>query len=92
MYKLRFYRSSANLINNSLINFVAAILVLLITFNLGWFIAFIGLYTRLKMIGNLNKILFNLESILLLGNLGIVILLIAYVSSIKSLRSILGKQ
>lgn len=91
MYKLSFYRSSVSLISKGFINFAAAILVLLITFNLGWLIAFIRLYTQVKTFVNINKILFNLEAILLLGNLSILTLFVICILSIKSLRAIMSK-
>ncbi len=91
MYKLSFYSSSSSLISKRFINFITAILVILITFNLGWLIAFVRLYTQVKTFVNINRILFNLESILLLGNLGIMTLFIIYILSIKSLRSIISK-
>ena len=83
---------SIDFAKNSFINFVTAILVLLITFNLGWLVMFIRLYSRWTVIRNLNRTLFNFESFLLLGNLGIFILFIAYALGIRSLRDILGRK
>lgn len=92
MDKFRLSKSSLNFVNASLVNFISTILILLITFNLGWLIMFIRLYSQLALIKNLNKTIFNFESILLLGNLSIFVLFIAYALTVKSLRSILGNR
>ena len=85
-------KSSANLAKTSLINFTTTVLILLITFNLSWLVMFVRLYSRLTVVRNLNRTLFNFESLLLLGNFGFFILFIAYVLGTKSLRDILGKK
>ena len=92
MHKFSFSRSSSNIFSNSLINFAITILVLLIAFNLGWLIAFVQLYAQPKIVGNLDKIIFHLQSILLLGNLSILLLFIGYIGIVKYVKSILGKR
>lgn len=77
---------------NSFTNFVTTILVLLITFNIGWLLMFIRISTRIAVVKNLNKTIFNLESLLLLGNLGILILFIGCVVAMRNLRAILGQK
>lgn len=92
MDKFSISKSSLSSNNNSFVNFLASILISLIAFNLSWLMMFIRLYNQVNIIKNLNKTLFNFESLLLLGNLSIVVLLIAYALGIKSLRGILGKK
>ena len=92
MHKANLFKSSANLVSNSFIGFVTTILTILVIFNLSWLIIFIRLCTRLSVAANLNKIIFNLESILLLGNLSILILLIGYVVGIRRLKLMLSKK
>lgn len=92
MHKSNLYESSFNLVSNSLTNFVTTILILLITFNLGWLMIFVRVSTRLAVVVNLHKTIFNLQSLLLFGNLSLLLIFISYVLGIRSLRSILGRR
>ena len=80
MLKLSYYRSLTNASKNSLISFLlTATLILLITLNLSWLLILVKLSSRLTTIKNIIKILFNLESLLLLGNFSLIILSIGFV-------------
>lgn len=92
MHKSNLYESSFNLVSNSLTNFVTTILILLITFNLGWLMMFVRVSTRLAVVVNLHKTIFNLQSLLLLGNLSLFLIFMSYVVGIRSMRSILGRR
>ena len=80
------------MIGNSFVGFITSVLTVLVIFNLSWLVMFIRLYTRLSAATNLNRIILNLESILLLENLGIFILFVGYALRMKRLRSILGRK
>ncbi len=92
MDKFSISKSSLGTKNNNFVNFLASMLILSVAFNLSWLIMFIRLCDRINVIKNLNKTLFNFESLLLLGNLSIIVLLVAYAVGIKSLREILGRR
>ena len=92
MDKFSFSKSSVDLDYNNFVKFTTTILILLITFNLGWLVMLLRLYTRFNIVKNLNKILFNFDSFLLLGNLSILILFIIYALSIRSIKDILGRK
>ena len=92
MDKFRLSKSSVNWFDSSSINSIATILVLLIAFNIGWLVMFLRVCSQLAVIQSLNQTLFNFESFLLLGNLSIFSLFIAYVLAIKSLREISGRR
>ncbi len=79
MLKLSYYRSLTNAFKNGLISLLTATLILLITFNLSWLLMLVKLSSRLTTIKNISKIIFNLESLLLLGNFSLIILSIAFV-------------
>ena len=92
MNKFILSKSPIDLTCNSLISLVIAVLILLVVFNLGWLLMFVRLYTRSNVVINSNRTILNFESLLLLGNSGIVVLFIAYAWIIKNLREFLGKQ
>lgn len=92
MDKFSLSKSSVNSANSVLINFLAAILILLFSFNLGWLIMFVRFSSRLSVVRNLTRTIFNFESFLLLGNLGIFLLFITYALGLKNLRQILGTR
>ena len=92
MDKFSLSKSSVNSANSFLINFLAAILILLFSFNLGWLIMFVRFSSRLSVVRNLTRTIFNFESFLLLGNLGIFLLFITYALGLKNLRQILGTR
>lgn len=81
-----------NLVASSLGKFMVSILILLITLNLGWLLMFVRVSSHLAVVRNISKTLFNYESFLLLGNLSLFILLMAYILGTKSLREILGRK
>ena len=91
MLKTNFYKYPYSLIDKNIIKIIAFTLSMLITFNLGWLISFIRLFSQLKAVIILNKILFYFVTILLLGNLLILAIFIAYIASIKILRSLIGR-
>lgn len=92
MYKFGFSRSTVEVVNNNLVNFTISVLALLFIFNLGWLVMLVKVYSRSTVVLNFNQAIFNLEFVLLLGNLGIFILFITYVAIVRSLKSILGRQ
>lgn len=92
MDKFSTSKSSVDANYRGIINFIAGTLILLVAFNLSWLIMFVRLYNRLSIVKDLNKVLFNYESWLLIGNLSIVILLIAYALGVKSIKEILGRK
>ena len=92
MHKISSSKSSVYFAANSFINVIFAVLMVLITFNLSWFFMFMGLYSQATVMRNLNKAIFNLESLLLIGNLGIFFLFLTYALGIRNLRSILGRR
>ncbi|MEM7759172.1 MAG: hypothetical protein AAF298_13755 [Cyanobacteria bacterium P01_A01_bin.40] len=92
MDKFSLSKSSVDDTDKSFANFITTVLILLITFNFGWLLMFIRLYNRLAVVRNLNKTLFNLESLLLLGNLSMFLLFVAYALGTRSLREILGRR
>ena len=86
MLKLSYYRSLTNASKNSLISFLlTATLILLITLNISWLLMLVKLSSRLTTIKNISKILFNLESLLLLGNFSLIILSIGFVWGIQKI-------
>ena len=91
MYKISSCRSPFDLINKNFTGLLTIVLVVLFAFNLGWLISLIRLYNRFKIVADFDKSLFGFESILLLGNLGILIVFVAYLSIFKILRSIIGR-
>ena len=91
MHKLSLNKS-IDWVNNSFVNCLTTALVLLFTFNFGWLLTFIRVYTRLSVVKNLNRTIFNLESLLLLGNLGILVAFVAYVMAMRNLKSIMGRR
>lgn len=88
MDKFSLSKPSVDLVHNSFLRLFTTIAIILITFNLGWFTMLIGLYNRFGTVRNINKIIFNLDSFLLLGNLSILLLFIIYALSIRSLKDI----
>ncbi len=94
MHKLSLSKSSVNLVGNKFANLATTILVLPITLNLAWLLMFIriSISSRLAVIRNFKKIIFNMESLLLIGNLSLLILFIACVLAMRSLKSFLGKR
>ena len=92
MHKVNLFRSSVDLVSNRFIGFIATILTILIIFNLGWLIMLVKLCTRLSVAANLNKTIFYFDSILLLGNLGILLLFFGYALGIRSLKAVFGKK
>ena len=92
MHKLSLSKSSVNLVGNKFANLATTILVLPITLNLAWLLMLIRISSRLAVIRNFKKIIFNMESLLLIGNLSLLILFIACVLAMRSLKSFLGKR
>ena len=87
MAKSNLFKYSVGSFSNSFINIVITALVIAIAFNLSWFVMFIRLYGQLTIVKDINKSVFNLESWLLIGNLGIFILFFTYALVIRSLKS-----
>ena len=91
MNKFSLSKSPINLACNNLLSLAIIVLILLVTFNLGWLLMLINLYTRSNIVINTNKTILNFESFLLFGNLGILLLFIAYAWGMKNLRDFLDK-
>lgn len=92
MIKPKLFQPFALVINNSLIGLLTNSLVWLIIFNLGWLLMLFRLSFRLTEIKNLGKTILNLESLLLLGNLAIIILVIGFVLTIKQFKLLFNKH
>ncbi len=92
MIKLKLYQPFSRILNNSLISLLTNSLVLLIIFNLGWLLMLLRLSLRLTEIKNLGKTIFNLESLLIIGNLAIIILVIGFVLTIKQFKLLFNKH
>ena len=92
MAKLNLFKYSVGSLGNSFLNIVATVLLIAIAFNLSWFMIFIRLYSQLTTVKDINKVVLNLESWLLIGNLTIFVLFFAYALGIRNLRSILAKK
>ena len=86
MGKFNFYKSLTNVVKNSVITLLTTTLILLITFNLDWLLIVARIFSRLSFMKNLGKTIFNLESLLLVGNLSTIILFIGFVLAIKRFK------
>ena len=92
MIKINFYQPFSRAINNSLISLLTNSLVLLIIFNFSWLLMLFRLSFRLTEIKNLGKTIFNLETLLLMGNFAIIILVIGFVLTIKQFKLLFNKH
>ena len=92
MNKFSLSKSPIDLACNSSMNLAITVLILLVSFNLGWLLMFIRLYNRSNIVILNTTTVVNFESLLLLGNLSIPILFIACAWRIKNLRESLAKK
>ncbi len=91
MIKLDFYRSLTNVVGKSGTRLLIATLVWLITFNLGWLLMFVKIFSRLTKIKYIGTTILNLELFLVMGNVVIIICSIGFTSAIKFFKAI-GKK
>lgn len=92
MNKFGLYKSPIDLACNSSMNLAITVLIVLVTFNLGWLLMFISLCNRSNVVILNTTTILNLESLLLLGNLSIPILFIACAWRIRNLRESLARK
>ena len=83
MFKQNRYPLLANITKVGFLNLLIMSLLLLISFNIGWLFILVKMSSRLILIKNLSRTIFNLESLLLFGNFGIIVLLIASIWGVK---------
>ena len=83
MFKQNRYHALTNIPKLSFFNLLTISLLLLIGFNIGWLFILVKISSRLILIKNLGRTIFNLESLLLLGNLSIIVLLAASMWGVK---------
>lgn len=83
MLKQNCCQALINIPKFSFFNLLTISLLLLIGFNISWLFILVKISSRLILIKNLGRTIFNLESLLLLGNLSIIVLLAASMWGVK---------
>lgn len=92
MNKIDLSKISNDLVRSKVIDFMVSLLFLLITFNAIWLVVFIRVSVNSVLSINTNWMMFGLESTLILGNLIIFVVFLAWILGIRSIRSILGRR
>lgn len=92
MNKIDLSKISNDLVRSKVIDFMVSLLFLLITFNAIWLLVFIRVSSNSVSPIDTNRVMFGLESTLILGNLIVFVVFLGWILGIRSIRSILGRR